>query len=86
MLKRCQHPDEMYSLVGESHSDLDVVDMDCILSRGCPVEMNNKKEGKDATRGAPVAPMQACLLNDVDAVSIAIAVRDENTFNYCPYT
>jgi hypothetical protein len=48
MIKRCQHPDEMYSL-GESHSDLDVV-MDCVLSRACPVGINNKKKGKDATR------------------------------------
>ena len=83
MLKRCQHPDEMYSL-GESHSDLDVVVMDCVLSRGRPVEMYNKKKGKDATRDAPVAPVQACLLDDVDAVNLAIAVRDGNAFNYCP--
>jgi hypothetical protein len=74
----------MYSL-GESHSDLDVVVMDCILSRGRPVvEMYNKKKDKDATRDAPVAPMQACLLDDVDAVNLAIAVRDGNAFNYCP--
>jgi hypothetical protein len=83
MLKRCQHPDEMYSL-GESHSDLDVVVMDCILSRRRPVEMNkSKKKGEDATRDAPVAPVQACLLNDVDAVNLAIAVRDGSAFNCC---
>jgi hypothetical protein len=80
MLKRCQHPNEMYGL-GESHSDLDVVVMDCVLSRGRPVERNNKK---DATRDAPVAPVQACMLDDVDAVNFAIAVRDGNAFNCNP--
>ncbi len=83
MLKHCTHPDEMYSL-GESHSDLDVVVMDCILSRGRHGEMYNEKKGKDATRDAPLAPVQACLLNDVDAVNFAIAVQDGNAFYYCP--
>ena len=83
MLKRCQHPDEMYSL-GESHSDLDVVVMDCILSRGRPVEMYIKKKCKDASRDAPVAPVQACMLDDVDAVNLAIAVRDGNALDGCP--
>jgi hypothetical protein len=77
MLKCCQHHDKMYSL-GESHSDLDVVVMDCVLLRGRPVGMNNKKKGKDATKDAPV---QACLLDDVDAVNLAIALRDGNAFN-----
>jgi hypothetical protein len=77
MRKRCQYPDQMYSL-GESHSDLDVVVMDCVLSRGCPVGMNNKKKGKDATRDAHE---QACLLNYVDAVNLAIALRDGNALN-----
>jgi hypothetical protein len=30
MLKRCKHPDEMYTH-GESHSDLDLIVMDCVL-------------------------------------------------------
>jgi hypothetical protein len=77
MLKRCQHPDEMYSLE-ESHSDLDVVVMDCVLSRGRPVGMNKKKKAKDANRDAPV---QVCLLDDVDAVNLAIALHDRNAFN-----
>ena len=34
MRKRCKHPDEMYSC-GESHSDLDIVVVDCVLARGC---------------------------------------------------
>jgi hypothetical protein len=48
MLKRCQHPDKMYSLE-ESHSDLDVVVMDCVLSRGRPVGMNKKARRKART-------------------------------------
>jgi hypothetical protein len=52
--------------------------MNCVLSRSCPVRMNNKKKGKEATRDAPV---QACLLNDVDAVNFAIALHDGNAFN-----
>ena len=79
MLERCQHPDKLYSL-GESHSDLDVVVMDCVVSRGRPVGMNNNKKGNDATRDARV---QACLLEDVDAavnlpINCIISVKNDS--------
>ena len=55
MLKRCEHPDEMYSR-GESHSDLDIVVVDCVLARGCRVANMNKskRKGKDVASYAPV--------------------------------
>jgi hypothetical protein len=43
MLKRCKHPDEMYSH-GESHSDLDLIVMDCVLSRSSPIDLKKQEE------------------------------------------
>jgi hypothetical protein len=40
--------------------------------------MNNKKKGKDANSDTPV---QACLLDDVDAVNSTIALCDRNALN-----
>lgn len=81
MLKRCQHPDEMYGCE-ESHSDLDLVVMDCVLARtSSPIDYN-KKGGDEAC--ASDTPVQVCSLDDVDAVNLAIAVRDGNAFNRCP--
>jgi hypothetical protein len=77
MLKRCQHPAEMYS-DSESHSDLDIVVMDCVLSRTDTIIMNKKKEAANDTA------VQACSFDDVDAVNLAISLRDRNAFHACP--
>ena len=82
MLKQCEHPDKMYSC-GESHSDLDIVVVDCVLARGCRVDSMNKskRKGKDVASNAPV---QGCRIDDVDAVNLAIALWDGNAFNSGP--
>jgi hypothetical protein len=66
------HPDEMHS-VGESHSDIDFVVMDCVLSRTGFVNMNKKRDAAE-DRATPVQP---CAFRDVDAVDLAIALRGE---------
>jgi hypothetical protein len=81
MLKRCKHPDEMYSCQ-ESHSDLDIVVVDCVLAQGSRVLMKgNNGKGKHVASDAPV---QACRIEDVDAVNLAIALRDGKAFNGVP--
>ena len=81
MLKRCEHPDEMYSC-RESHSDLDIMVVDCVLARDSRVIMKRHNgKGEDVASDAPV---QACRIEDVDAVNLAIALRDGNAFNGVP--
>jgi hypothetical protein len=80
MLKRCKHPDEMYSH-GESHSDLDLIVMDCVLSRSGPMDLKRKR--KDDAHACD-SPVHVCLFDDVDAVNLAIAVRDGNAFSSRP--
>ena len=80
MLKRCKHPDEMYTH-GESHSDLDLIVMDGVLSRSSPI--NLKKKRKDEAHASD-NPVHVCLFDDVDAVNLAIAARDGNAFSCCP--
>ena len=79
MLKRCKHPDEMYGPNGESHSDLDVIVMDCVLSRSGPI--NLERESKDAAYASD-APVQVCSFHYMDAVNMEIAARDGHAFNY----
>ena len=62
MLKQCEHPDEMHSC-RESHSDLDIMVVDCVLARGSRVFMKRRNgKGKDVASNAPV---QACPIEDV---------------------
>ena len=75
MLRRCQHPAEMYSH-GESHSDLDLVVMDCVLSRSGAIDARSNESGD--------TPAQFTSFHDVDAVNLAIAVRDGKAFNRRP--
>jgi hypothetical protein len=56
--------------------------VDCVLARGCRVDMNkSKRKGKDVASDAPV---QSCGIDDGDAVNLAIALRDGNAFNGGP--
>ena len=79
MLKHCKHPDDLYSN-GESHSDLNIVVMDCVLSRSGPIDM---KKGNEHTVGGD-APVHPRAFDDLDSVNVAIATRDGNAFNCCP--
>jgi hypothetical protein len=79
MLKHYLHPDKMYSN-GESHSDLDLVVMDCVLSRSGQIDMKNRSS--DKTGGE--ASLHPCEFNDLESDAFAIAARDGHAFNCCP--
>ena len=78
MLKRCEHPDKMYSC-RESHSDLDIMVVDCVLVRDSRVFM--KRHNGKGEHVASNAPVQACRIEDMDAVNLAIALWDGKAFN-----
>ena len=83
MLKHCKHPDDRYSN-GESHSDLDIVVMDCVLSRNGQID--KKSNGRrEPVAGGSDAPVHPCPFDDLDdSINFAIATRDGNAFNCCP--
>jgi hypothetical protein len=64
----------------ESHSDLDHVVMDCVLSRSGPNDMKNRSSDKAGGE----APVQPCAFDDLESVAFAIAARNGNAFNCCP--
>ena len=74
MLKRCIHPIEMYGH-GETHSDMDVVVMDCVLSRSNQIN-NVKNKSRAFAHHTSYGPAQSCSFHDVDAVNLAIAAQD----------
>ena len=82
MLKHCKHPDDLYSN-GESHSDLDIVVMDCVLSRNGRIDMKNNG-CREPIAGGSDAPVHPCAFDDLDSINFAIATRDGNAFNCCP--
>ena len=84
MLGRCQHPDDMYSR-GVSHSDLDIVVMDCILSRSCPLDTTvRNKNTRGVAQHVRATPVQVCEFQNIDAVNCGIARRDGNAFDGSP--
>ena len=74
LLKHCQHPDEMLAGV-ETQSDLELVVMDCILSRG-------PHESVGGGSNAREAPVQLSLFDNVtDVVNLEIRDRDGKAFS-----
>ena len=73
LLKRCQHPDEMLAGV-ETQSGLELVVMDCILSRGPCESVGGGSNAREA-------PVQLSLFDNVtDVVNLEIRDRDGKAF------